>query len=302
MSIEAIQEINQRLLGQSRLTSRFLESPHGARIHLVEGGDGPPLVVIHGTGNSGTFLMPLLERLDGVRILAIDRPGFGLSDPAPTSRDGFRSFAVEWINNLLDQLGLERASLLGHSMGGLWSTWYGLAHPERVERLVLVGGAPALTGMRPPLPFRLMATPGIGELIQRRPTTRKSVLQFARFVGEGETLPDHLDLVDLMIASGDHPTAPQEILHEVRSIITPFAIIARSGWRRRMRVEPSDLAGLGVPTLLVWGERETLGSVEAARRLEGWIPNARLHVAPGGHAPWLGSASEIAAVVSAFVG
>src|SRR6266508_3330436 len=75
--------------------------------------------------------------------------------------------SVEWLDGVLDALGLDATALAGNSMGGTWALWYALARPERVRRLVLLGAAPLLPGTRVPPPLRVMATPKIGELLQR---------------------------------------------------------------------------------------------------------------------------------------
>jgi pimeloyl-ACP methyl ester carboxylesterase len=82
-----------------------------------------------------------------------------------------------------------------------------MAHPGRVKRLVLIG-VPGLPKTRCPLPIRLIAIPGMGELLSRLvPPSPKSVLRFASFVGEKATLAAHPDLVDLMVATGRDPIA-----------------------------------------------------------------------------------------------
>jgi pimeloyl-ACP methyl ester carboxylesterase len=75
----------------------------------------------------------ILERLEGVRAIAVDRPGFGLSDPAGVPRERFRTGAVEFLDEVLDELELETAVLAGNSMGGTWALWYALARPELGE-------------------------------------------------------------------------------------------------------------------------------------------------------------------------
>jgi pimeloyl-ACP methyl ester carboxylesterase len=270
--------------------------------HVIEHGEGPPLVAFHGTASSSPFLFPLLRHLDALRVLAVDRPGQGLSDPAELPRDRYRAAAVDWIDRLLDALALNSTALLGHSMGGLWATWYALAHPERVDRLVLVGGAPTLPWTSCPVPFRIMATPGVGNLAARlAPPSPKSMMQLARFVREGETLPRHPALIDLLVAVGRDPVTAATDRNELRAIISPFALASRRGFRSRMRVRPDELRGLKPPTLVVWGEQEPLGDPEVARAVSELIPEARLELVPAGHGPWLGHGRHIANSITTFV-
>ena len=298
-SIELRQWYERALAGTSA-RSRHVELPGGGSVHLLEKGSGPPLVLVHGSGVAAGFFLPLLEQLQGVRAMAVDLPGRGMSDPVDQARDRYRETAVAWLDRLLDALGLEATAVLGHSGGGLWSLWYALAHPDRVTRLVLVG-PPALPGTRCPLPYRLIATPGLGELARRVPPTLKSTLRFAALMGEGETLPRHPDLVDLFLVAGSDPLASARTRDEVRVLVSPFALTKPSGFRRRTRVRPDELRRLAVPTLLLWGEQEPLGSPSVARAVSDLIPDGRLELLPGGHAPWLGQPVLTATKVAHFV-
>ena len=122
-------------------------------------------------------------------------------------RHRYRETAVAWLNDLLDTLELDTVAVVGHSGGGRWALWHAMAHPGRVKPLVLMG-VPGLPKTRCPLPIRLMATPGVGELLSRLvPPNPKSVLRFAGFTGEKATLATHPELVDLMVATGRDPIA-----------------------------------------------------------------------------------------------
>ena len=282
------------------MRGRLLEVRDGGPTHVLEKGVGPPLVLLHGTGLAAGFLLPLLDELDGVRALAPDLPGSGLSEPIDFSRRRYHATTIAWLDHLLDALELDTTSLFGHSAGGTWALRYALARPERVDRLVL-SGPPTLPKTRCPLPYRLLATPGLGAVLSRVPPSRKSVLRLAEFMGERETLADRPELVDLFLVAGRDPLAATALRAEARALISPFALLMRSGWRRRSRVRSEDLRRLGVPTLLIWGDREPLGSVPVAREIADLMPNGRLQVLPAGHGPWLGQPEETAAAVMAFV-
>lgn len=101
---------------------------------MIEAGDGPPVLFLHGSGTSSLSLLPVLDRLEGVRALAVDRPGFGLSEPVRVPRGRFRDAAVEFLDEIVAELRLERPAPAGNSMGGTWALWYALARPERVRR------------------------------------------------------------------------------------------------------------------------------------------------------------------------
>lgn len=287
-----VRGIHQRLLGEAGLPSSKVRTSDGAAVHVFARGAGPPVVLIHGSGSPGLFWLPLITQLDGVRAIAVDRPGFGLSDPMPADRT-HRETPVGWIEGLLDVLDLPSAILVGHSMGGLWSLRFALARPDRVVGLAMIG-PPALPGTRAPLPFRLMGTPGIRSLIARQRETPQSVRKFAAMVGEKDTIDAHPDLIDVLVAVGNDPVAARALHQEIRPLISPWALMTRTGFRRQARITEADLRGLVVPTLLVGGRHDPVGEANVARHIQSLIPHAELEVVEGGHAPWLGHATEIA--------
>ena len=296
-----IRQVYERMLTGGSVASRFIQVGAGGRGHLLERGDGSPVVLLHGTGNSAGFLLPLLNELQGVRAIAPDLPGIGLSDPIDLPTDRYRETAVAWLDRLLDALELDSTALVGHSGGGMWVLWYALAHPDRVTRLVLLA-PPALPGTRCPLPIRLVSTPVVGELLSRvAPPSRKSVLRLARFVGEGATITGHPDLIDLLVAVGQDSTADRAAKAEFRALISPFALLSSSGFRRRAVLRPDELRQLAMPTLVIWGEHEPLGGVSVAQSVTELIPHARLEVLPTGHGPWLGQPTRTAAAIVGWV-
>ena len=296
-----VRQVYERVLAGTSVRSRSVETPAAGRVHLLETGTGNPAVVLHGTGNSAGFLLPLLDQLHGVQATAPDLPGVGLSDPVDLPRARYREAAVAWLDGLLDTLELPSAALVGHSGGGVWALWYALVHPDRVRRLVLLG-PPALPGTRCPLPLRLATTPGMGALVSRlAPPSPKAVLRLASVMGERATLTARPDLVDLLVAEARDPVADRAAKAELRALISPLALLSPSGWRRRVRLQPGELGRLAVPTLVIWGERDPLGRVPVARALTRLIPDARLEVLPTGHGPWLGRPVETATAITGFL-
>src|SRR6266566_8127869 len=114
----------------SPAVSRFvlLESQH-VRAHVLEAGEGPPMLLLHGGGATAALWGPLLGSLHrSFRIYAPDRPGCGLSGPFDYRQVSFRAHAVDFVRSVLDGLGLERATLVGNSMGGYFGLAFALAH------------------------------------------------------------------------------------------------------------------------------------------------------------------------------
>ena len=110
----------------------------GWAVHGWEAGDGPPLVLVHGLGVSGRYLLPIARTLAGrFRVVVPDLPGLGLSTRPrrPLRLDELS----ETLDRLADAIGFRRATFLANSYGCQVVTRLAVTHPERVERLVLVG-------------------------------------------------------------------------------------------------------------------------------------------------------------------
>src|SRR5438034_5535054 len=113
---------------------------YGAKIHYAEAGNGNPVILIHGLADNVTIWEPVIPALAArFRVIALDQIGFGRSDkPLLNYRV---STLVDFLDGFLTELKIERASLVGNSLGGWVAAAYALAHPERVERLVLSDAA-----------------------------------------------------------------------------------------------------------------------------------------------------------------
>ena len=112
---------------------------------------------------------------------------------------------------------------------------------------------------------------------------RKMLLRFMSSMGEGDTIVRYPDLLESLLAAGNDPDVSPVNLAELRAAISAF------GFRRSVRMHPDELRRLTVPTLLIWGDHDPVGSVEAAEAMAGLIPEAQLEVLPGGHVPYLGN-------------
>lgn len=155
-AVEHFTELQSRFLAACgvKATSRFLDLTKPAmRAHVLEAGAGEPVALIHGGDGEGVNCAPTMAYLQAhAHILAVDRPGLGLSDAFDYRGVNLRNHAVDFVMSLLDALELNSATLVGSSMGGFFALAATLAHQKRVNKLVLVGHA---LGMVRTLPLPL---------------------------------------------------------------------------------------------------------------------------------------------------
>ena len=230
-----------------------------------------PIVVLHGWGAHIEAVAPILAALDGAPdLIALDLPGFGESEPPPEAWDvdAYMRFFVDF----LEELGVERAHLVGHSHGGRVSIALAAAHPERVGRLLLIDSA----GLRPKRGWRY----------RRRVAVAKLGRAVARFGGPpGRRLQDRMRR---RVASRDYLEASEAMRGTFRAVVA---------------ADLSDrMPRIGAPTLLVWGDRDDETPLWMAHRMEELIPDAGLVVLEGaGHYSYADAPGQFRAVARRFL-
>jgi pimeloyl-ACP methyl ester carboxylesterase len=145
----------------------------GLRVRVLSHGSGPPLVLLHGVSLSAASWAPLVGALPGWRLLAVDLPAPGLSDPTAYHRGHVRDHARAFIDDILDAFELAQAPVVGHSLGGMLALWFAAAGAGRISKLVAIGDpAVALPGVRVRMPLSLLTVPVVGHAVLRSPSPR----------------------------------------------------------------------------------------------------------------------------------
>lgn len=260
-------------------------------ISVMEAGQGDPLVCLPGLGGTkASFLTTIVALASERRVIAIDLPGFGDSDKPFGGRYDAPWFANA-VTGLLDELGLERADLIGNSMGGRVAIEVGLRDPDRVGKLVLLSPAMAWLHHDRRLEWLLrLPLPRLG-LIQ--PTPRLLVDPLVRmlvpnadggWVGAG---------VDEFLRAYCKPAGRFAFYESARNIFRDEPHGDQGFWKR--------LAGLSPETMFVWGRRDTLVPVAFMKHVEAALPAATHLELNCGHVPQLEAADRTHAAVSAFL-
>ena len=276
-----------------QLTERFL--PIGVpvdRARVIEAGSGPPVLLVHGGGANADVWLPLMAQLDGYQMIAVDRPGCGLTSGFIYSRgEDLRAHAVTFLDNVADAAGLGPLDIIANSMGALWSLWLAIDRPDRVRSLALLGCPAVVAGTSAPFAMRLLSRPGLGRLLQR-PATDQTMRQSLRRLGHPADLVDRIPPGGLegAVLGANLPGAAASF----RSLL--WRVLRLRGARPDCALDASDLRAIKARTLVVWGQQDPFGDHDAARRLAA-ATAADLAFAGTGHLPWLDDPAHIAALV-----
>jgi pimeloyl-ACP methyl ester carboxylesterase len=254
------------------------------RCEVLEAGDGPPLVLVHGGMGHCTQWVPLMAQLtDHFRCYAVERPSNGASDELDHAPVVDRlAHVTRVIGDLLDGVGVERGPIIGNSLGGLYALGFATQHPERVEHLILAG-APAAHDHPVPLAVRLVAGRITGRLL--RPVMSRMSPDGTRR-GEAQLLVAHAErLTDDYLAVGAATT---------RRNAGVWPSYMR--WALRGRAIHPDMpasvwaataARSGVPVTYLWGTEDRFVPIERGRRLARSIGADLIEIADAGHLVWI---------------
>jgi pimeloyl-ACP methyl ester carboxylesterase len=240
-------------------------------------------VLLHGASLSAAAWAPLFSTLSGYRLLAVDLPGHGLSDPVDYRHVQLRQHARELVDDIFDALGLDEAPVIGHSLGGMLALWYAVTSAERISGLVAIGEpAVALPGVRVRMPLSLLTVRGLGVAFLRSPTTRSLYRRaLAQGLGRAEVAAAPDSLIDALRLSARRP----ENARTVSSLMHAIDHFHRP--RTQSVLTTPELAAIAIPTMFIWGTDAPYLSAERARPSIDQIPKATFYEVPGGHGPWL---------------
>lgn len=236
---------------------------NGYRVHYLDQGSGPVLVLLHGSGNGACGVsnfrgnIPALVKA-GYRVIAPDLIGFGYSDK-PSDVEYPLSFFIECVKQALDVIGVDRYSLIGNSLGGAVALGFALAHPTNVERLVLM--APGGVNDLPDY----LAMPGMAAMFtlygSGTPVTEAALKDFfiKAFVVNPDCVSDALVHERAEMAKGQNPQA-------IKTMKVPNMT--------------ERLGEILCPTLTLWGLNEQMMPDSGIMRLAKGLKHGRMVLVP----------------------
>ena len=277
---------------RAELEAKYLATPGdyldvaGVRLHMRDSGprDAPAVVMLHGFGASLHTWEPWAQALAAEhRVVRFDLPGFGLSGADPGG-DYSEQRSVQVLLALMDRLGIERASLIGNSIGGKIAWNFAALYPDRVNKLVLVS----------PDGF---ASPGFE---YGKKAEVPAMVKLMRY-----SLPTFMVRQSLAPAYGDPTVLTDALVTRYRDLMlapgTRDAMIARM--EQVMLEDPEPLLrGIQASTLLLWGDKDAMIPISNAADYLRTLPHATLVTLPGlGHVPQEESPAVSLAPVQAFL-
>ena len=238
----------------------------GEWIHYLDEGEGDAVVFVHGfAGSSFTWRYAVASLSSAHRAVAIDLPGFGFSDRSPLLDYSHEAHARRVVR-LMDTLGIERATIVGHSMGGAVAQRVALAYPARVERLVLLAAVDASEAA--PWHDRRRLNPSLIGLVDL-------ALRFPPLVGFASRR-----IVRGIVSDPAYGT-PEVIDGYVRPVLVPGTARAVARMVEATLREPvADLSRIAVPTLVLSGQHDRAVPLAVGEGIARRIPGARHVVIP----------------------
>jgi len=267
---------------------------HGHRIGYYLAGSGPALVLLHGIGSSSLTWKRVIELLSRrYTVIAPDLLGHGASERL--RGDYSLGAHASGVRDLLVKLGLERATICGHSLGGGVAMVFAYQFPDRCERLVLVSSGGLGQEVSPLL--RLLSLPGSDLLVPLGtfPGLTRTVSRVGGVLGRlGLRLSPRADELWQCYRSLANPDARKAFLSTLREVID----------FQGQRVSAFDRLYLAsqVPVMIVWGSQDEIIPVEHARAAHREMPRSRLEIFEGvGHFPHAEQPDHFVRLVDDFI-
>lgn len=260
---------------------RFVEVG-GERIHLIERGSGPPLLLVHGFPSNAAAWSAIVPLLEAERsMVAPDMVGFGQSTRQPRRPMTGDAYA-DRLAALMDVLGLERIDVAGLSWGGSVVQRLAARHPERVNRLVLVAAVSAAHL----LPLRTTNLLGLAVAIRFPAVARRVVRRFLARTSADPDLP-----VEALVRAYVDPLRRPGTLAAMRRFVRDTAAS-----------QPIDLGTIRAPTLVVVPLADRVVPPAMGEEIAALIPNARYEAMPGiGHAIQFEAPDQLAKLMRGFL-
>lgn len=281
----------------SELKARWAPPPsvfievNGMNVHMRDEGrrdDPTPIVLLHGTSSSLHTWDGWTQKIkEKRRVIRFDLPGFGLTGPTPDNDYTIENY-TRFVIAMLDTLGVKKCVLAGNSFGGSVSLSTVLAHPERIDKLILVDSSGyKFKSASVPIGFRIARIPVLNRLVANILPRRLIESSIKNVYGDpGKVTPELIDLYyDITVREGNR-----------------HALVERFKQTSLGELSPR-IPDIKKPTLIIWGGLDRLIPPDIAERFHHDISGSQLVLFNDlGHVPQEEDPAQTVAVVEQFLG
>jgi 2-hydroxy-6-oxonona-2,4-dienedioate hydrolase len=252
-------------------TSRFVRVNEGPlkdfNIHYNDAGNGEVVIMMHGSGAGASGWSNFHRNVEpfvnaGYRVLLIDSPGWSKSDPIVVSSGSRADLNAQAVKGVMDALGIDKAHLVGNSMGGVNAVAFALMYPERLAKMIIMGGGGTGPSLFVPMPLE-----GIKLLfnVYRNPSMESLQRMLDVFVYDTSALTPELieGRFNNMMANK----------HHLENFVKSFDANPKQFPDHSLR-----LPEIKAPTLVTWGRDDRFVPLDAGLRLVWGLQDAELHV------------------------
>jgi pimeloyl-ACP methyl ester carboxylesterase len=242
-------------------TSHYVQAG-GIRVHYHDVGSGYPVIMLHGAGPGASswsnFKLNVGPFSETYRALLVDMPQYGKSEKL-IIEGGRLAYTAGVLNDFMQQLDIDRAHFVGNSMGGQAAIKLAIDHPERVDRLVVIGSTPVPVSLFCPMPLE-----GI-----------KLIAGYYR--DDGPSMPKMRKLLETLVYDSSFLT--EDIVRErYEASIDPDTVRVMSAPPPQREDLSGELHRVACPTLLVWGLEDRFGALDIGLFMTRKMQNARMHL------------------------
>ncbi|WP_342827088.1 alpha/beta fold hydrolase [Candidatus Lucifugimonas marina] len=281
------------LLGRAGLEyrGRFVEV-NDQRVHYLEYGDGPPVILLHGGGAGSAIWFRQIEMLaKSNRVIVPDHPLFGLSSQTAYEAP-FLDSAKAYMIGFMDALGLTRADFVALSLGAQIALAMAMSESSRVGRLVVIGSSGL--GKEFPLIYKLSNVPVLGRLIVRPNRWGQD---------------NYFKTMEVVDSEFDDAGAYKQYAYDVtltrghaRGMRSSISVLTDFGGQKSI-FSDDQLRSIRQPVLAVWGEHDPVFPVRHGYRLARLVRNSSLHVIDNArHVPLLDNPDVVNELIAGFIG
>lgn len=268
--------------------SKFIEID-GMQVHYRDEGAGFPIVLLHGTASSlQTWDAWNQELIKDYRVIRMDLPAFGITGPNKNADYSIKNYTA-FLHEFLVKIQIEKCYLVGNSLGGNIAWNYTANHPEKVAKLILIDASGLPTNKPQPLVFRMAKTPILNTLFLYLTPKYFIEKNIQEVYADDSKITDELitRYHKMALRTGNR----QAFIDRAKIDFTPneFKITKK-------------LKSIQIPTLLIWGEKDTWIPLENGKQMHRFLPNSKLVILENsGHVPMEENPKESVLILKDFL-